>query len=218
MSRALSVSDLLNKKYKTLSFSGKWFEAFGEPETKGVWFIWGQSGNGKTSFSLQLCKELSRFGRVAYNSLEEGSSMTMQNAFKAAGMGAIKRKLLLLCEPVDELSERLLKPKSPDFVVIDSFQYSRLSFAQYLDFKRKHHNKLIIFISQADGKQPGSRAAKSVMFDASLKIWVEGYKAFSKGRYIGPNGGMYTIWEKGAALYHGQSSNPILSKTEGVDK
>ena len=40
--------------------------------------VWGKSGNGKTSFVLQLCKELTRYGKVAYDSLEEGSSLTMQ--------------------------------------------------------------------------------------------------------------------------------------------
>ena len=38
------------------------------------------------------------------------------------------------------------------------------------------------------------------MYDADLKIWVEGYVAFSKGRYQGATG-EYTIWEKGAYDY-----------------
>ena len=66
---------------ETFKFGGEWAEAFGEPERNGVWFIWGRSGSGKTTFVLQLCKELARFGRVAYDSLEEGTSLTMKNAF-----------------------------------------------------------------------------------------------------------------------------------------
>lgn len=204
MRRLLSVSDLLAKKYKTLDFEGRWYSAFHTPERIGVWFIWGNSGNGKTSFTLQLCKELCRFGRVLYNSLEEGDAMTMQSAFLKAGMASLKKKLVLASEPIQDLSERLKKHKSPDFVIIDSFQYANLTFEAYLDFKRKHPNKLIIILSQADGKQPSGRTAKRVMFDASLKIWVEGHVAFSKGRYIGHNGGMYTIWQEGALKYHGQ--------------
>ena len=38
------------------------------------------------------------------------------------------------------------------------------------------------------------------MYDATLKIWVEGFKAFSKGRYIGPKGSL-TIWPEGAMRY-----------------
>lgn len=81
MKRAISVSELLAMKKQTYKLSDEWREAFGEPERNGVWFVWGRSGSGKTSFVLKLCKELCRFGRVAYDSLEEGSSLTMKNAF-----------------------------------------------------------------------------------------------------------------------------------------
>lgn len=49
---------------------------------------------------------------------------------------------------------------------------------------------------------PAGKAAKSVMYDASLKIWVEGYKAISKGRFIGKTG-EYVIWDDGARGYWG---------------
>ena len=70
MKRALNVRDILSKKYETFPFEGKWREAFETPERTGVWFIWGASGNGKTSFVMQLCKELCKYDRVAFNSLE----------------------------------------------------------------------------------------------------------------------------------------------------
>ncbi|MDO9554562.1 hypothetical protein [Rhodonellum sp.] len=203
LKRALSVDDILSKSFELLEFEEQWHQAFGHPENKGIWFIWGNSGNGKTSFMLQLCKELSRFGRIVINSLEEGSGHTVQKAFEREGMSALKRRLILTSESMEDFDSRLSKRKSPEIAVIDSFQYTGLSFRDFLAFKKKHPDKLLIFISQADGKKPMGRAAVSVMYDASLKIWVEGYKAFSKGRYIGPNGGTYTIYEEGAALYHG---------------
>ena len=48
------------------------------------------------------------------------------------------------------------------------------------------------------------------MYDATLKIWVEGFKAFSKGRFIGQTG-EFTIWDEGAARYWGE-----ISKTTEV--
>lgn len=203
MARALSVSDLLNKKYKLIPFDGEWHGAFDQPEANGVWFIWANSGNGKTTFVLKLCKELAKYERVLYNSLEEGASHTMQKAFLNAGLASLKRRLVLVSETIERLITRLDKAKSPNVVVLDSFQYTGLTFDKYMELKRRYPAKLFIIISQADGKQPSGRTAKRVMYDASLKIWVEGYKAFSKGRYIGPNGGVYTIWEKGAKKYHG---------------
>lgn len=203
MKRALSVSDLLKKKYKTFAFEDEWNEAFGCPERFGVWFIWGNSGNGKTTFVLELVKYLATFCRVSYNSLEEGSAHTMQKSFLNVGMSQVARRVTLIdCASIDETSLILERKKSVDVMVIDSFQYSQLTYKQYIAFKQKHKNKLIIFISHADGKQPAGRSAKSVMYDSTLKIWVEGYKAFSKGRYIGSTG-EYVIWPEGAIKYWG---------------
>lgn len=202
MKRALSVSELLSQVKETFEFREEWQDAFGSPETVGVWFIWGNSGNGKSSFVMQLCKELCKYGKVLYNSLEEGDSLTMQNSLKRHGMMKVNRRLNITSESITVLSKRLEKRRSPEFVVIDSFQYAQMSYRQYIKFKEKHKNKLIIFISHADGKSPSGRSAKSVMYDAALKIWVEGYKAFSKGRFIGSTG-TYTIWDKGAEKYWG---------------
>lgn len=203
--KALSVTNFLEKQYDTFPFEGEWYAAFGTPEKWGVWFIWGNSGNGKTSFTLQLCKELVRVGlRGCYNSLEEGDSMTLQQAFITAGLASTKRKLILVQESIEDTSKRLLKQKSPDFVIIDSFQYTGLSFEEYRKFVAKHPRKLIIIISQAEGKQPSGRTARRVRYDSKLKIWIEGHVAFSKGRYIGPTG-KFVIWEEGALKYHGKS-------------
>ena len=69
---AKGVRELLSMKFDTLPFEGEWYDAFGTPESRGVWIVWGKSGSGKTSFVMKLCKELCKYGRVVYNSLEEG--------------------------------------------------------------------------------------------------------------------------------------------------
>ena len=204
MKRALSVNDVINKKRYPLEFSGEWLEAFGTPEKRGVWFVWGESGNGKTSFVMQLCKELSKFGRVIYNSLEEGASMPVQTAIVRAGLPEVKRRFgLLEGESMWDLEERMQKRKSPEFYVIDSIQYTGLTFEDYRRFKEANPKKLIIFISQAKGKKPDGRVATRVMYDASMKIYIEGYRAISKGRSIGRKG-FYTIWKEGAKRYWGK--------------
>lgn len=204
MKRALSVNDVINKKRYPLEFSGEWLEAFGTPEKRGVWFVWGESGNGKTSFVMQLCKELSKFGRVIYNSLEEGASMPVQTAIVRAGLPEVKRRFgLLEGESMWDLEERMQKRKSPEFYVIDSIQYTGLTFEDYRRFKEANPKKLIIFISQAKGKKPDGRVATRVMYDASMKIYIEGYRAISKGRSIGRKG-FYTIWKEGAERYWGK--------------
>ena len=201
MAKALSVDNLMNKKYRVFDFSGAWRDAFSTPEKRGVWFIWGNSGNGKTSFIVQLIKYLSTFTKVDFVSLEEGSSLTMRNAFVNAGFKASDKNVRILDGyNLDLLKSELQKKRSAPIVVIDSFQYTQLSYKEYILFKEQFRNKLLIFISHASGSQPSGRPAKSVMFDATLKIWVEGYKAFSKGRFIGQTG-QYTVWDDGAERY-----------------
>ena len=203
MKKALSMVDLMRKNREVYAFEGALQEAFGQPEQNGVWFIWGRSGNGKTAFVLQLCKELTRYGKVAYDSLEEGDSLTMQNALMRVGMGDVGRRFILLNESLKELDTRLKRRRSPDIVVVDSFQYAHIDLKQYEEFIDQHKNKLIIFVSQADGLKPLGRTAQSAMYSASLKIWVEGYRAISKGRYFG-NRGYYTIWAERAEEYWGE--------------
>lgn len=218
---AISINNLLAKQYICLDFQGEWYDAFGKPEACGVWFIWGNSGNGKSTFTLRLCKEILRAmrelpnrkaARGAYVALEEADAKTVQNNFRRNGMSTVNSGIkLIVDESIEQVSARLEKEKNLRFVVFDSFQYTRLSFQKYLEFKRKHADKLIIFTSQADGKKPAGRAAVSVMYDAGMKIWIEGFRAFCKGREIGPKGN-YTIWEEKAALYHGHLVETELAK------
>ena len=202
--KTLGVEQFLSSKKRVMPFEGAWRASFGQPSYSGSWIIWGASGSGKTRFALQLCKELTKYGRVAYDSLEEGACLTMQNAFRREGMMEVNKRFLLIDnENMEELSVRLKRQKSPDIMVIDSFQYTGMNYRQYIEFKERHRRKLLIFISHADGKLPNGRAAKSLMYDASLKIYVEGFRAFSKGRFIGPTG-HYDIVPEKARTYWGE--------------
>ncbi len=200
MARTLSAKQVLTIKFDTIRLGGGWDECVGEIETTGVWFIWGNSGNGKTSAVVSLCKELSAFGKVLYNSREEGVSLTMQNTLRRYGMGELGSRFQLANMPLPELDEKISQQRSPKFVVLDSFQYMGLTYKDFRAFCEKHKNKLLIFVSRTRGRQPEGRAATSAMYDASCKIWVEGYKAFSKGRFVGSTGEM-TIWDEGAKKY-----------------
>ena len=202
MARTLSAKQVLAKKFKTIELGGKWNDCIGSIGRKGVVFFWGNSGNGKTSAVVLFCKALCQLGlRGIYLSKEEGTDLTMQNTLRRLGMMDCGRLFQIDGRmSLDELSDRLAKPRSADFCVIDSVQYVQMTYKRFLEFKERHKNKLIILVSQTKGRAPDGRPATRMMYDASLKIWVEGYKAFSKGRFIGPTG-EYTIWEDGAKKY-----------------
>ena len=202
MRRAYNVHQIRQFRPATLDFDGEWLASIGRPERTGSWLIWGKSANGKTRFALQLARYLCNFCRVAYDSLEEGLSLTMQRAIAEVGFsdGKAKRNFSLLDkEPIDELAERLRKEKAPKIVFIDSLQYTGMTYTAYKALRDENPGKLLIFISHADGAEPKGNVANSVKFDANVKIYVEGYRAMPQSRYGG--GQPYDVWPQKSAEY-----------------
>lgn len=195
MKKAISVEQLLMKKFKDMKFEGKWKQSFGNPEFSGIWIVWGASGNGKTNFCMQLAKYLTNFGDVAYNTLEEGARKSMQRVIALHDMKTVSKRFKILdAEGLKAIEERLSHRNSPDIVIIDSFQFFGLTQAAYIEFKNKWKNKLFIFISHADGNHPEGRVAKFVRYDADIKIHVASYQANIISRYGG--GKPFIIWEE----------------------
>lgn len=192
MARAISVRQLLSTKRRVLNFQGDWLDAIGQPEVKGSMLIWGDSSQGKTSFALQFAKNIARFEKVLYNSLEEGDSLSMASAFRREKMTDVAGRVVLLDkEPIKELVQRLERPKSPNVVIIDSLQYSGLRYEDYKELIDKFRNKLFVFISHADGKEPAGKIAQQIKYDAHIKVRVASFQAYITSRYGG--GATYII-------------------------
>ena len=208
MKRALTITDIRSYKATTYRLEGELGDALGEVELTGSWIVWGGSANGKTRFALQLAKALAKHVRVAYDSLEEGLSLSMRHAIEAVGFSDVKRNFVLLDgESIDDLKERLRKQRSPKVVIIDSLQYTGLTYNEYKRLRDEFRQKLFIFISHADGHNPKGAVADSVKYDAFVKIFVEGYRAYPQSRFGG--GEPYTVWPEGAAKYGHTPINTI---------
>lgn len=202
MTRAISVTELLNKERKLLEFDGAWLSSFGKPEARGSWLFWADSGNGKTTFIIMLAKYLSQFGRVLYNSMEEGDSETLKQAVIRVDLSEQKKKIIFLDnESIEDLVERLKKQKAPRFVVVDSIQYADLTHKRYKDLKAMFPNIVFIWISHEEGKLPAGKVAKKIRFDANIKGRIIGYKVLPVSRYGGNE--PFVIWQEGADKFHG---------------
>lgn len=201
MKRAISVAELLKKKFIELPLQGAWRELIGAPERSGVWIIWGDSFNGKSSFCMQLAKELARHGKINYNAMEEGARKSMQEAMLRNHMKELNGSFAITQESIDEMRERLHKRRSPEITFIDSLQYSELTKPTYKALKAEFPEKLFVFVSHAEGKFPLGRFANFVRYDADVKIRIEGYKAFCMSRLAHGISQPYTIWEEGAREY-----------------
>lgn len=199
--KSLTVQNLMATKHDVFEFDGEWKEFLNQPESKGVWFIWGASGSGKSSFVMLLAKYLARFDKVLYNALEEYGAKSFKDRGIRIGIQEVKRNFLIVKYTLEELTIVLRRRKSPKVVIIDSEKYMKWRWDDYLKLIEEFPTKTFIIIGQAKGKNPSTQLSIDIQFDSYIKIWVEGYTAFSKGREIGPNGGVYTIWDEGAEKY-----------------
>ena len=101
MTKTMTAGQVLGIRHDDMTLTGMWGECVGTMPRHGVVFIWGNSGNGKSTAALSLCRELTRFGRVLYVSLEEGYAMSLQNAIRRTGLAeAGARYCYLIEEPI----------------------------------------------------------------------------------------------------------------------
>lgn len=212
MARAFSNKNVLSASFKQLDFDGAFLSSFGRPELSGSWIVYGGSGSGKTSFLMQLAKYLCRFGKVAYDSLEQGLSLSLKKAWERVDMGEVGNQIILLNkESYEDLSSRLIKRKSPDIIIIDSLQYwVGFQMNDYIELMNRHPNKLFIWIAHERSGMPDGKLACKIRYDANIKIRVEGYKAFVTTRYEdserGEGGAPFIIWKEGAERYWAESN------------
>lgn len=162
MARAMSAKQIISLRRETIDLGGVWKDCVGAMDRRCVVFVWGNSGNGKTSAVMSLCRELCAKGlRGIYLSLEEGFSVSMQDTLRRFGMeecGSLF-KVAESCS-MAELTDRLARRRSEDFFVIDSIQYLRLTYRQYVFIKNNWPNKLFILVSHADGRQPEGQVSQ----------------------------------------------------------
>lgn len=196
--RAYSPKEVLNKTYKTLPWGNKWSDPFGFVPVNETWFISGASASGKSSFVMQLAKELANYGMVLYCSYEEGVSQSFKERIERFKLNEVQGRFRVITEDTfDELMERLAKHKSPNFIIIDSFQEADMSYDQFKEMRARFPGKSFIFISQEHKGEPSGRQASRLKYKAGIKIRVVGYKAFCQGRFTGNPGSYYPVWEEG---------------------
>ena len=196
--RAYSVRDIEAKKWVTLPWSEKWSLPFGYPADNARWFISGASASGKSSFVMQLAKELCNYGRVLYMSYEEGVNQSFQRRLQYLHMDEVQGRFRVATgDTCDELAARLRKPKSAKYIIVDSFQVAPWDYPEAVKLMETFPKRCFIWISQEKKSQPLGGGAVRLKSICDMKVRVVGYKAYCQGRSIGEAGSYYTVWEEG---------------------
>lgn len=202
MKKALTVANIVNQKVSLIDLTAvapELYQAIGNPQKRGVWFIWGGSGSGKSGLALAITRALCLADNLKgfLNELEEETDdddfIERINNYNMQDVDFLSASY-----SYNELCTYLDRRNSPDVVIINSAPYFFKNYDEYFEFSRKYkRRKQIIIIGHAKGSNPFSEMEIKIMFDANKKIFCSGYLASCKGRKIGPNGGSYIIWKKG---------------------
>ena len=201
--RAYNPREVSQKKYEVIKWNGQWRESFGRPAMNETWFISGASAQGKSSFVMQLAKKLCEYGKTLYVSAEEGIRQSFQRRLEMFEMNSVGRKLSIIEDPdINLLKERLSKPKSPRFIIIDSFQMANWTYQDAMELIEKFNKKSFIFISQEYKSRPMGADAVRLRYAAGVKIRVSGFMALCSGREKETaGGGGFIVWDEGAIRY-----------------
>ena len=195
MSRSIGITDFLSRTFVTYPFEGAFAATFGEPERNMKVIIWGDPGNGKTEFCIQLAKYLARFTKVYYNSFEQGICKTLQDALRRNAMEEVNgRAIFGDQETFEEMLERLSSKNSPQVVIIDSRDYINLTTAQFKVLIDRFPRKAFIIVCWQSGGKPRGEFAKQIAYMCDVKIQVSNFIAHPRSRFGGNKN--FVIWDK----------------------
>ncbi|PWK15748.1 hypothetical protein LV89_04971 [Arcicella aurantiaca] len=167
--KVTTLESLKNKKFKTLDFSGKWKDLVGTPEANFCLMVYGKPGQGKSYFTLELSEYLAHhFGKVLFNSSEEGSSLSLQNKINHFDMENI-----YLGDAKDITSLQYLLTQSPyKFVVIDSINHMSITPEDLRKLRGLHPDKGFICILQST-KSGDFKGGNEFEHDADISIRID---------------------------------------------
>jgi len=217
MKRALGVTEFLSKKFIEFDFENQWLLAMGKPEKNFKAIIYGKPKNGKTEFCIMFAKYLTRFGKVLYNSFEQGHSKSLQDAFVRKNMMDVRGKIIVTHkEKFDQMHHRLKMKKSPNIIFIDSVNHIKLTQEQWKQLTEDFSKKVFIVVSHATGDEPKGGTAEFIQYDVDISILVKGFVAHCQGRFGG--GDDIIIWQEGYQRYMArqQHSKKQNNKSQGA--
>lgn len=172
----ISLRDLQKAQFKTLQFSGKWKELMGTPEERFSVMIYGQSGQGKSTFAINFAEYLSNnFGTVLFNSAEEGISLTLQDKLKN-----LKSTDLFISHHKDFNSmKKHLKTSTCKFVVLDSVNHMNLTPENVEELRNMDKTRGFISIHQVT-KTGDFKGDNKFLHNCDVEIVVDNYTPTTK--------------------------------------
>jgi ABC-type molybdenum transport system ATPase subunit/photorepair protein PhrA len=203
MARGITAKTLLGKTFQTHKFDGVFGAVLGEQEKGGIWVIYGNEKNGKTTLALLLAEYLTKFENLAYVSAEEGVGFTFQQNLKRAKIDYKNTKIKFYdYQTAEEIDALLSKRQAPGILILDNatVYVDDIKTGVLRKLAMNHPKTKIIVMAHMEKNEPTTAMAKLAKKLCNVYFRVEGLTAFVGGRCPG---GAITIDLEKAMLYHG---------------
>ncbi len=178
--KAYSYADIEKINFKTIKVSEKFQKHWGQVERSGSILLYGSSGHGKTTYAMQVMKDICAFQKVHYNSAEEGIRMSFKRSLKLNNMKSVRSKFTFSKEKYDDMVLRLRKKRQPKVVIVDSVQYcfKGKRDTDYYNLIEEFDTTLFIFLSHMAKGEPKGSIADAIRWDCQNRILIKDFKAY----------------------------------------
>jgi hypothetical protein len=181
ISGIMNSQELMNYKYDSYTFNGKWHELIGDPGKRFHMMVFGRPKQGKSIFCVQFANYFSQnFGPVLYVAAEEGFSVTLQKKIREFGMA---NNNMDFANYRDYAQIRAaLQAKKYKLVFIDSVNFIKITPEQIEELKAENPNTAFVTVQQAT-KGGQFRGSQEYAHNCDVIIEVIAGTAHQQGRY-----------------------------------
>lgn len=179
-----SVKALKEKKYQLMELAPEYATLMGQPERKFTAIHYGESGSGKSVYTLRFADYFAKnFGKVLYNSHEESVNKTIQdriNNFNIDAQRLFVANAISFNRMCDYIQKNYYK-----LIIIDSVKYMSFTIDQLKEL-RTHFSKRQISVVMIDfGSAKGSPASgKDLIHASDVKMYFKDGTVHSTSRYL----------------------------------
>ena len=203
--KKIGLKQMYQKEYNAVpDLTPEMLATLGEIEDAFDMICWGDSGQGKTNFNMEVMCQLAIAldCKATYISWEEGHGKSLRNTLVRLNLLPRLGNRLEIMDggTFEQVYAMMSKRKSTKIWVFDSIQASNFTQMQTAklknDFVLTKRKKILLYISWEKGTEPKGSTAEAVKYYANIKIRIEKFIAFPTGRYGGNKN--YIIWPEGA--------------------
>ena len=176
---SMTLTDLNKQTFDTITLTDE-YQFMGHPESNFYMALYGQPGEGKSTWAVNFAHYLSNnFGKVLYNSSEEGISKSLQNKSKD-----LRSQYLYFSNyrNFDDLKKEIEKGRYR-FIFIDSINDMKITPEELQSLRNKFYKSGFVGILQST-KGGSFKGSNDFAHDCDIKIQFNNFQPIvEKNRY-----------------------------------